>query len=228
MLGEHLHRHVRMAALGLEQLLGQDEVGVRVVAGADPLDRQPEHLGCQPARTPRCRRPSLAVPREAARQVAGVGRRVAVPVVVQVDEDLAAGSARRRSGAASRRARRPSSCRRDRGARSAGAGRRGCRRGRPREAAGACRRRSRARRRARPAAPVPARSNQLGWRNSKQWRALGSLSRAAASRSSSRWKFSGSCQRTGPRRRPLRSGSSGSQKRATPSAMSCSRFMWVR
>jgi len=35
---------VRVLALGLQQLLGEDEVGVGVVAVADPVDRQPEDL----------------------------------------------------------------------------------------------------------------------------------------------------------------------------------------
>src|SRR5436305_8367749 len=44
---KHLHRHVRMAVFGLEQLLGVDEVRVRVVAVADPLNRQPEDRGVE-------------------------------------------------------------------------------------------------------------------------------------------------------------------------------------
>ena len=40
--------HARVAALGLEQLLGVVEVGVGVVAVADPLDRQAEDLGREP------------------------------------------------------------------------------------------------------------------------------------------------------------------------------------
>ena len=43
-LGKGLHRHPRVTTLGFEQLLGEDEVGVRVVAGADFPDREPEDL----------------------------------------------------------------------------------------------------------------------------------------------------------------------------------------
>ena len=48
---EHLHRDVRMVVLGLEQLLGVDEVGVRVVALPDPLHRQAEDLGIEASGT---------------------------------------------------------------------------------------------------------------------------------------------------------------------------------
>ncbi|HEX2265023.1 MAG TPA: DUF72 domain-containing protein [Solirubrobacterales bacterium] len=71
-------------------------------------------------------------------------------------------------------------------------------------------------------------TNQLGWRNSKQWRAGGSSSRVEARTASSRWKLGGSCHSTGPSLPLARSGSSGSQNRATPSSMSRSRRTWVR
>ena len=45
LLLEHLHRHPRAVAAILEQLLGEVEVGVRVVALADPLHRQAEDAG---------------------------------------------------------------------------------------------------------------------------------------------------------------------------------------
>ncbi len=41
-LGEALHRHLRSPPFGFQQLLGEDEIGVRVVAGADFLQRQAE------------------------------------------------------------------------------------------------------------------------------------------------------------------------------------------
>ena len=45
---EDLHRHPRMVVLRLEQLLGQVEVGVRVVATSDALDRHPEDIRIEP------------------------------------------------------------------------------------------------------------------------------------------------------------------------------------
>ena len=59
-------------------------------------------------------------------------------------------------------------------------------------------RRSRARRRAPGAAGRRASANQLSWRNSKQCRPAGSCASAAARRSSSRRKVPGSCHSTGP------------------------------
>ena len=48
LLLEHLHGHARVPALALEQLLREVEVGVRVVARADPLHGEPEHLRVEP------------------------------------------------------------------------------------------------------------------------------------------------------------------------------------
>ena len=49
---EDLHRHMRVPALGLEQLLGEVEVRVAVPAAADFLDRQPEDVGVQTSAWP--------------------------------------------------------------------------------------------------------------------------------------------------------------------------------
>ncbi len=61
LLLEDLHRHPRMLVLGLQQLLGVDEVRVGVVAGSDPLHREAEDVRVQPRRDPSGHAQSLLV-----------------------------------------------------------------------------------------------------------------------------------------------------------------------
>ena len=170
---------------------------------------------------------------ERARKLARVPGRVALPVVVEVREDLVARRARRRSAGARCRARAARTCPafrllpavEPRWSRTyvheavisrVWNGRSGSS---PITSAASCSR----------SCEYTSFANQLGWRNSNAWRPgrSRSASRAPARRSSSRWKFPGSCHSTGPSLPAVTSGSIRSKKRSEYLGKSIRRLTWV-